>query len=173
MTAGDLGTIAIWLLVGTAMLTLLAAWLSWTAGRLDRMHLRCDGAAAALATALAQRRALSLEVAGQPTTDPATAVLLVDAATREPSGETTWQRESDLSAVLRAVWPTEPASERWADLLATTQRVSIARRVHNDLASTTRALRDRRRVRWFRLAGHAPTPATISFDDEPPADPRH
>lgn len=168
MTPGDIGMVAAWVLVVAVAVALLVGWLSWTAGRLDRMHLRCDGAAAALAAALAQRRALALEVAGQPTTDAATAVLLADAAAREPSGLATWQQESDLSAVLRAVGPVQPDSEAWVDLLAMTHQVSIARRVHNDLASTTRSLRDRRRVRWFRLAGRAPAPEMISFDDEPP-----
>ncbi len=170
MTLEDLGAVSLAVLVAAVVLALLAGWFSWTAGRLDRMHLRCDGAGAALTAALAERRALALEIAGQPTTDPATAVLLADAAAREPATDGSWQQESAFSEVLRAVWPAEPATEQWAELLAATRQVSIARRVHNDLASTARTLRERRRVRWFRLAGHARSPAMISFDDEPPTD---
>jgi hypothetical protein len=139
----------------------IALWLSWTAGRLDRMHVRCEGAAAALDAALAERRALVVEVAAHPSTDPASAVLLLDAATAGRS----FQHESDLSAVLRAVRPDVPADALWDAITEAGQRVRLARRIHNDLVATTLALRGRRRVRWFRLAGHAPAPPMIAFDD--------
>jgi len=150
------------LLVAVVLVLLTAAWFSWTAGRLDRLHLRCEGAAAALDAALAARRALALEAAAQPTTDPASAVLLADAAT--DSGHT-YQVESNLSAVLRAVRPEPPRPEPWDELVAVGERVQVARRIHNDLVATTLALRERRRVRWFRLAGHAPAPEMVAFDD--------
>ncbi len=172
-TASVLLMVALVVLVAALV---VAAWLSWTAGRLDRMHLRVDGARAALDAALARRRALAIELSGSGLTDPASAMLVADAATRplasddEPDG---WQRESDLSAVLRAVAMEQPATtagpdDVWAELALATERVTMARRIHNDLVATTIALRGRRRVRWFRLTGHAPPVAMIAFDDEPP-----
>jgi len=47
--------------------------------------------------------------------------------------------------------------------------VELARRFHNDHVTSARALRSRRRVRWFHLAGHAPEPTTVDLDDVPPA----
>jgi hypothetical protein len=166
-------TPAILVIVVAVVVLLTAAWSVWTAGRLDRMHLRCEGAVAALDAALAERRALVLEVAAHPSTDPASAVLLLDAATTEigtggtgASGRS-FQHESDLSAVLRAVRPDHPEGALWDEIAAIGERVQLARRIHNDVVATTLALRDRRRVRWFRLAGHAPRPPMIAFDDRP------
>jgi hypothetical protein len=45
----------------------------------------------------------------------------------------------------------------------------MARRFHNDAVRAARALRRHRKVRWFRLAGHAPFPMAFEMDDEPPA----
>ncbi len=154
----------------------VAGWLSWTAGRLDRMHLRVDGARAALDAALARRRAVAIELSAGGLADPASAMLLADAATRpleRDDERDRWQRESDLSAVLRAVVAGREASsglsdDAWAELALAAERVTMARRIHNDLVGTTLALRERRRVRWFRLAGHAPPVAMIAFDDELP-----
>lgn len=175
-----------WLIAAVGLLlavTMLGAWMSWTAGRLDRMHLRCEAARAALETALARRSRLALELAAGSLTDPASTLLVLDAATRTgPVAEMTgggdappatqeevdgdrWQAESDLSAVLRAVPPAEPPSPVWDELAEVARLVAMSRRIHNDLAATTAALRARRRVRWFRLAGHAPPTSTISFDD--------
>jgi hypothetical protein len=44
----------------------------------------------------------------------------------------------------------------------------MARRFHNDAVRAARALRRHRKVRWFRLAGHAPFPLAFEMDDEPP-----
>ena len=48
-----------------------------------------------------------------------------------------------------------PLAEELSDA---TQRVMLARRVHNDAVRDTKALRARRQVRWLRLAGTAPMP---------------
>jgi hypothetical protein len=45
------------------------------------------------------------------------------------------------------------------------RRVQLARRFHNDVVVSTRDLRHRRLVTWFRLAGHAPMPTTIELED--------
>ena len=44
----------------------------------------------------------------------------------------------------------------------------MARRFHNDAVRAARAVRRHRKVRWFRLAGHAPFPLAFEMDDEPP-----
>jgi hypothetical protein len=46
--------------------------------------------------------------------------------------------------------------------------VQLARRFHNDVVVSARALRSRRRVRWLRLAGRAAELQAVDLDDEPP-----
>ncbi|MGA8210271.1 MAG: hypothetical protein WB798_08965, partial [Nocardioidaceae bacterium] len=55
-----------------------------------------------------------------------------------------------------------------AELAGHCARVELARRFHNDVVVSARALRSRRRVRWLRLAGTAPSPDTVDLDDVPP-----
>ena len=55
------------------------------------------------------------------------------------------------------------------ELAAACHKVELARRFHNDHVTSARALRSRRRVRWFHLSGHAPEPTTVDLDDVPPA----
>ena len=68
--------------------------------------------------------------------------------------------------VLRA----DPAVAPLVDELARDcARVELARRFHNDVVVSARALRSRRRVRWLRLAGHAAELRAVDLDDVPPA----
>src|SRR5690349_21831056 len=69
-------------LLAVGALLLIGAYASWTAGRLDRLHHRVDLARAALETELARRSALVAELAGSEILDPASALLLLDAAHR-------------------------------------------------------------------------------------------
>ena len=50
-------------LLAIAALTLLILYVTWTAGRLDRLHARVDAAAAALDAALVRRAAAARAVA--------------------------------------------------------------------------------------------------------------
>ncbi|MGI8577574.1 MAG: hypothetical protein ACR2KG_06555 [Nocardioidaceae bacterium] len=163
-----------WVLVALLVLTLVLAtgWLSWTAGRLDRMHLRCEASVSSLQTQLVRRASLAAELATGGLTDPASALLLLETAAAARDGaanDGSWQEHSDLTAALRAVQlPTLEEEPLMADLADACRRVSLMRRIHNDQAATTIALRQRRRVRWFRLAGEAPEPAMVAFDDRDP-----
>jgi hypothetical protein len=160
-----------WSAVAALLLVSGTIWMVWTAGRLDRMHLRCEAARWALDAALARRCALSIELAGGSIVDPASALLLLDAAmgARDAdSGELRWQAESDLTAALHSIeLPAAEGNPLVGELVEAVLRVSIARRIHNDVVATATMLRGRRRVRWFHLAGHAPAPRTISLDDRP------
>jgi hypothetical protein len=46
-------------------------------------------------------------------------------------------------------------------------KVMLARRFHATAVEDTTALRRKRPVRWFRLAGSAPFPAYFDIDDTP------
>ncbi len=157
------------------LMVVLGIWFSWTATRLDQLHHRIDLGRESLNTQLALRSGTVLELVGSGVLDDAEAVLLSAAAhraRRTPEG----QAESELSQVLRAVFGTEEsgaavraeAPELAGELAAACRKVELARRFHNDHVTSARALRSRRRVRWFRLAGHAPEPTTVDLDDAPP-----
>lgn len=169
-----------WYLVVIVVLLALGAWLYSTANRLDRMHHRIDVARGSLDTQLLHRSATSLELASSEVLDPARSLLLLEAAREArstPPGESE-DAESDLSAVLRAVLPDpnevrtlkeDPAvGQLLSELGDDCRKVELARRFHNDIVASALDLRSRRRVHWMGLAGRAPEPTTINFDDTPP-----
>jgi len=168
------------LLLTLLVALLLGAWLSWTANRLDRMHHRIDVARATLDSRLLRRSGAALELAAAEGLDPPSRLVLLDAAHRaRNAGPDDFEAaESALSEALRAVLgdPDGAAELRGDPDLAPLvdevaedcARVELARRLHNGAVVTTRALRSRRRVRWFRLAGRAAELRTVDLDDAPP-----
>ena len=58
------------------------------------------------------------------------------------------------------------ASTRLEALDATCYRIELTRNVHNVDVAGVRALRSARMVKLLRLAGHAPIPEPIDFDDD-------
>jgi hypothetical protein len=168
----------IWLVVA---LCAIGLYLSWTAGRLDRLHTRIDAARAALDAQLLRRASVAQELATSGVLNPAASIVLYEAshAARQAAEEQREVAESDLSQALRAVFaePEQvaelrgvPGGDAAADELgAAVRRVPMARRFHNDAVRAARALRLHRTVRWFHLAGHAPFPLAFEMDDEPPA----
>ncbi|MGY3063202.1 hypothetical protein ACVWZD_007500 [Streptomyces sp. TE3672] len=167
----------IWIAVA---IVAIGMYLSWTAGRLDRLHTRIDAARAALDAQLLRRASVTQELATSGVLDPAASIVLYEAAhaARQAEEEHREVAESELSTALRAVFgETEqvetvkeiPGGEEAAlELAAAVRRVPMARRFHNDAVRAARALRRHRKVRWFRLAGHAPFPLAFEMDDEPP-----
>ncbi|MGW1539667.1 hypothetical protein ACWCPM_05180 [Streptomyces sp. NPDC002309] len=167
----------IWILVA---LVAVGVYLSWTAGRLDRLHARIDATRAALDAQLLRRASVAQEVATSGVLDPAASIVLYEAAhaARQSEEEQREVAESELSQSLRAVFadPRQietvrraPGGEAAArELTEAVRRVPMARRFHNDAVGAARRLRQHRKVRWFRLAGHAPFPMAFEMDDEPP-----
>ncbi|MFC9691424.1 hypothetical protein ACFTSF_22910 [Kribbella sp. NPDC056951] len=147
------------------VLLLFGGYASWTAGRLDRLHHRVELSRAALETELVRRAALVAELAGAGILDPASSLLLLDAAHRARTASPD-DREQCESALTRAVNATGTNVEPWSSELALAmRRVQLARRFHNDVVVSTRDLRQRRLVQWLRLAGRAPMPGTIELED--------
>jgi hypothetical protein len=155
----------------TVAVVILALWCFWTAGRLDRMHLRVEAARASLLTQLQHRASVATEIAIGGVEDPASSVLLLAAARSARESERRgdaeqWLAESELTAMLMALELPSPTEEPLvAELTDAARKAALARRIHNDVAATTRRLHGRRRVRWFHLAGHARSPQMIDFDD--------
>lgn len=146
------------LVVMIISLLLIIGWrLSWLATRLDRAHARAERTWAALDAALVRRAHQAAEVAAS--TDPATALLICDAAAvaLEPDlpHSKREQAESALTHVL--------AAAGLGGIERETERVMVARRLHNDAVAIARMLRARRTVRLFRLAGHAAVPAPFEM----------
>lgn len=168
----------IWILV---VLVAVGLYLSWTAGRLDRLHTRIDATRAALDAQLLRRASVAQELATSGVLDPAASIVLYEAAhaARQAVEEQREVAESELSQALRAVFADAPqvdavkeapgGEETALELGEAVRRVPMARRFHNDAVRAARALRRHRKVRWFRLAGHAPFPMAVEMDDEPPA----
>ncbi|NIZ89802.1 hypothetical protein [Kineococcus rubinsiae] len=175
-----------WALLALLVVCALAGYLSATAQRLDRLHHRVETSRAGLEVELTRRASAALELATSGELDPATSLILADAATASLDAPRTpaalrdatdaddaarWAAESGLSRALAVVLPAAdglgeaggaPATGRVGDAA---HRVALARRFHNDAVVQTRRLRAKRVVRWGRLAGHARLPETADFDD--------
>ncbi|MBZ4321870.1 hypothetical protein [Streptomyces huiliensis] len=175
-------TDSLWIFVWTVTaLVLVGIYLSWTAGRLDRLHSRIDAARAALDAQLLRRASVAQELATAGVLDPAASIVLYQAAhaARQAEEEQREVAESELSQALRAVFAESAQTaavreapggeESLVELDQAVRRVPMARRFHNDAVRAARAVRRHRVVRWFRLAGHAPFPLAFEMDDEPPA----
>ena len=85
------------------------------------------------------------------------------------------ERASALSRAIRETLTLEErariasdsqASARLDALDATCYRIELTRNVHNVDVAGVRALRSARMVKLLRLAGHAPIPEPIDFDDD-------
>lgn len=170
-------TTLIWIAVAVVA---IALYLSWTAGRLDRLHARIDAARASLDAQLVRRASVAQELATSGLLDPAASIVLYEAAhaALQAKDEQREVAESELSQALRAVFA-EPdqltgvrqapgGAEAVTELTAGVRRVPMARRFHNEAVRAALAVRRHRVVRYFRLAGHAPLPVMFEMDDEPP-----
>ena len=168
-------------LVVLLALLLFAGWyLSFSASRLDRLHARLEGARSALDAQLVRRASVALQIAVSGRLDPATGLLLADAAheARDASDADRELAESDLTRALHSAF-TEPSTvrelqddpagrEMLHELGAACLRVQLARRFVNDAVRAVRVLRGKRVVRYLRLAGHADWPQTFEMSDTPP-----
>lgn len=182
-------TFVVILLIGVAW------YLSYAAARLDRLHAKVEGAMSALDAQLVRRAEATLELANSGSLDPATALLLADAATDSIERTTEHPLDEDLldgqhfggreevettlTEVLTVTLTDEVVgglrteddelvAESLERISASALRVRMARRFHNDAVREVRRVRDKRVVRWFRLAGRAALPERVEFDDEVP-----
>lgn len=147
------------LVILAAVIVLGGLFLVATANRLDRLHVRLDAGWAAMDAALARRAVVARTVAAGALSGTQAAAVLeaADAAEAAPRVERE-DAENELTKLLAAV-ARDRLPARLADELADAeQRVVIARRVHNDAVRDTLTLRQRRKVRYFKLAGTAPRP---------------
>jgi hypothetical protein len=167
---------AVIVLVIVGLLAMLGVYVSWRAGRLDRLHARVEAARFALDAALVRRSSIALELASSGLLDPATSVLLAGAAHDARAAENGREMpESDLTRALRAVFSQpdfrallagrEGAEELLAELEGASHQVFLARKFYNDAVAATVAARRRWLAVALRLAGSAPKPEFFEIDD--------
>ena len=163
-------------LIVIALIAVIGVYVSWRAGRLDRLHTRVETARATLDVALVRRSSVTLELASSGLLDPATSLLLADCAHNARSAVSGRElAESDLTRTLRTVLGQpdfaasvagrEGADELIGELEATAQQVFLARKFYNDAVAATVAARRRWLARMLRLAGGAPLPEFFEIDD--------
>ncbi len=170
-------------IVFTAVVVLLLAffilYLGMTAGRIDRLHRRIDVAQLSLDSHLLRRSGVTLELASSGFLDPASSVLISEAAhtARLSTDLSSTQRdtaESELTAALNAVLDVEEIElieseiggrEILGEFAASSRRVELSRRFLNDAVRACMQLRQQRSARWFHLAGHTPLPHMRNIHD--------
>ena len=171
------------IVIVVAAALLIGVYVSWRAGRIDRLHARGEMARAALDVTLLRRSSVALELATSGLLDPATSLLLAAAVhgTRTDGGDRPRDlAESDLTRALRAAFSQpdfrsslsgkEGADELLGEVEATAHQVFLARKFYNDMVAVTRDARRRPLARVLRLAGNAQAPEFFEMDDSLIAD---
>lgn len=153
------------------ILLLLAWYLSFLAGRLDKLHHRVETSWEHLDALLQRRAAIALEISHSVNIDPATGMLLTAAAyqAREANIIERSEAESSLSETLRLL-SNEARNEidqsLMDELKRVTEKIALAITIHLESVNSARGLRAKFIFRIFRLAGHAPLPVRYSFEDD-------
>jgi hypothetical protein len=179
-TLARMGPVAIAALV-VAVLAVSGVYLSWTAGRIDRLHRRVEAARAALDAQLVRRAAAAEAWSARAAASPPTERLRLAAAVAVHAEGLDREREdveNGLSRALHAACAAEAgtgpagapgsgadADPELAELAAACRKVALARRFYNDAVRDTLVLRGRRLPRLLHLAGRAPAPGYFDIDD--------
>jgi hypothetical protein len=160
-----------WVVAVVAAVVLVATYVTWTAGRVDRLHARAAAAYSALDAQLVRRAAAAVEL-GERVGEPGLPVAAKAAITAWSDEREL--AENDLTQALRAVRPPPDAPaeirESMRAAAAASRRVALARQVHSDLVRDARAIRRRPMVRVLRLCRHHQEPRFFDIDDPTLAD---
>jgi len=157
-------------------------YLSTQAGRLDRLHHRIDVAQAALDTHLARRAGIVAEIASSDAFDLVTAAMLAQSAhdalsSGELEEDHRREAESDLTNVLCAALDdvdeldlTDSVQRAlMAELQQICGRVVMSHQFHTDAVTDCVKIRRQFLVKVLFLAGRAPMPKALDFQDQVPA----
>ena len=143
-----------WWVLGVLATVAFLAYLTWTAHRVERVHVRASSAERSLDAHLLRRAAAAAVVAEQTGNDDLYAVarLALDA---DPDERET--AENDLSRQLLIV-DLDGADPAVRTLIATSRRAVLARQVHTDLVRDALTARRRPLVRATGMARRYPRP---------------
>jgi hypothetical protein len=150
-----------WIVVVVVAVVLAATYLTWMAGRIDRLHARAAASFEALDAALVRRAAAAIKLGeqiGQPELQR-----LGQAAIDSPETDREIA-ENELTKTVREL-PFAAGSPAMADISAASRRVSLARHIHNDLVRDALALRRRRVVRVMGAGRRHAAPAYFDIED--------
>ena len=156
-----------------AALAFFVFWyLSFSAGRLDRLHHRVETSWATLDSLLQRRAAIALEIARSAIIDPATSLLLTASAYQARSAdiEDRSSAESVLSGALgmmlleRESIVTKSDQVLLHELEQLTDKIRVSIAIHVEAVNRTQLIRSKIVFRVFRLAGTAPLPVTYEFE---------
>ncbi|MGC5030464.1 hypothetical protein [Micromonospora sp. DT229] len=150
-----------WVVGATVVVALVATYLIWTAGRVERLQARAELAARALDAHLLRRAAAAAVLAERRYGVElyAAARIALDAQPQEREAA-----ENDLTRQLRAV-QLDPADPDCEAVIAASRRLALARQVHTDLVRDARTARSRRLVRLFRMGRRHTWPRYFDIDD--------
>jgi hypothetical protein len=158
-----------------AILAVMALYCFYTAKRLDRLHERIDMAGLALDAQLRNRAVASRDLLRTGVVIGATEAgldrALAQAERCSGLGHEREVAENAVSRLLADIAEEQPLlflapGEAAVEVHDEALRASFARRFYNDTVRDALTVRDKRVVRWLRLAGHAPHPAYFEMDDE-------
>ena len=140
--------------------------ITWLATRVHRATVRAERTWSVLDAALVGRAQRAAELVVMPGIDPATALLVLDAAAAALEPELRHgareRAESDLSHVLDVVDAMLQANR---ELDVERSRARLYRQLHNDAVATALSLRRRYMVRIFRLARRFVEPRSFEMAD--------
>ena len=164
------------IVIVVALALFTGVYVSWRAGRIDRLHARVEMARTALDVTLLRRSSVALELATSGLLDPATSLLLAAAVHGTRGGDRPRDlAESDLTRALRAAFSQpgfrssligkEGADELLAEVESAAHQVFLARKFYNDMVAATREARRRPLARVLRLSGKAKAPEFFEMDD--------
>jgi len=156
-----------------------AIWyLSYQAGRLDRLHHRIEVTELALHGQLVRRGGIVAELAAVPGIDPALSVLWGQAAHEalilsEVSSPQRTQVEDELTNILvmtldeveevNEIRCNPHASLLLDELLQVSERIKMSQQFHTDAVRDCLEIREQFIVRFFRLAGRAKAPVPVDL----------
>ncbi len=149
-----------------AIVVAVASYLTWMAGRLDRLAVRVEAGSSALDAQLVRRAVIAYELSADPA-DPDLSKLRAAARLALDGGSDRGAAESELSRALRAT----PQVAAVPEMSIAARKVMLARQFHNDAVRDLLALRRKWLVRTLHLYGRAKAPQYVEFDaDEPETD---
>lgn len=168
-----------WVAWATIALLLVVLYVSWLAGRVNRLHRRAEAATAALDAALVRRAAAAAVLADElaPAAQQAAAGLVAAArAAIEAPPDGREAAENDLTGALRGLPPqpgqpdpaANPADDPvpgWAGVVTASRRLGLARQVHTDVVRDALAVRRRVPVRVLGLARRHEAPRYFDVGD--------
>jgi hypothetical protein len=157
-----------WWVVGVVVVVVLAAtYLTWLAGRVDRLHARAVGASAALDAQLLRRAVAAGELADADGARLGGSAAGLRTAARAAVEAAPVDREGAENVLTRLLRELQLAADDPAatDVRTAGRRAALARQVHTDLVRDALGVRRQRVVRLLRLARKHPRPVYFDIDD--------